>query len=293
VAYLDDSLTPEEAAFLERNCPLICWKGLRKSFVAAFPRHEGVSLQRIMRYCRGRGFPHPIKAGPHANGRRTGWHRYSKKEVAFIRNNAETMDIIAMTDAFNRRFGRSVSRKAIQHKRVRLGKKRAVIRYTREEKEYLAARFGCTPLKKLVADFSERFRPIKVNALRSFCYLMDLNRTEGTEQIVNFRGFDHVFVKPKHSHFRLKHTVVWEAAHGPVPRNSRGILHLDGDTTNCRLDNLALSLNHRIDQRRLLAEVGPGHPELAQTWLQVHNLETMARARKRELNRARKGKETS
>lgn len=41
----------------------------------------------------------------------------------------------------------------------------------------------------------------------------------------------------KHVNWRQKHRLVWEEAHGPIPKGKM-IIFLDGDRTNCNLDNL-------------------------------------------------------
>ena len=72
----------------------------------------------------------------------------------------------------------------------------------------------------------------------------------GTEKIRPSNGY--VWVKiaePKT--WRMKHLIVWEKAHGPVPKGMM-IYFKDGDRTNCDLDNLMLV------ERRLIAVLNGG-----------------------------------
>lgn len=63
----------------------------------------------------------------------------------------------------------------------------------------------------------------------------------GSERI-NERGFVEVKIARENKHrdyYVLKHHQIWEQANGPIPSGSV-LLFLDGDITNCSLDNLQL-----------------------------------------------------
>jgi len=64
----------------------------------------------------------------------------------------------------------------------------------------------------------------------------------GSERIKQDGGFKYVWVKVGHPNtWRLKHHLIWEAAHGPVPHNHR-VFFLDGDQNNFSLGNLQARL---------------------------------------------------
>ena len=64
----------------------------------------------------------------------------------------------------------------------------------------------------------------------------------GSERIKQDGGFKYVWVKVAHPNtWRLKHHLIWEAAHGPVPPNHR-VFFLDGDQNNFSLGNLQARL---------------------------------------------------
>lgn len=58
------------------------------------------------------------------------------------------------------------------------------------------------------------------------------------------------------------HRLVWEVVHGPVP-SSMEVDHLDGNPSNCRLDNLQLvtgSENRSLQRARSMAKYGSPSP---------------------------------
>ena len=50
--------------------------------------------------------------------------------------------------------------------------------------------------------------------------------------------------------WRLKHHLVWEAAHGPLPKGCK-LAFLDGDKTNCSLSNLQLIQRHQAGSEKV------------------------------------------
>jgi len=60
--------------------------------------------------------------------------------------------------------------------------------------------------------------------------------------------------------WRLKHQIVWEAAHGKTKKGEM-IIFLDGNKENCSLENLTVisqSVNARLNQKHLRSK----HPEV-------------------------------
>lgn len=77
-------------------------------------------------------------------------------------------------------------------------------------------------------------------------------------------GYIEVKIKMRPSHpscndnFKLKHRLVWEEAHGPIPEGCN-IIFLDGNRQNCDLENLAIvtKAEHQQMTRRGLRSVIP------------------------------------
>lgn len=64
-------------------------------------------------------------------------------------------------------------------------------------------------------------------------------------------GVIYKYIKIKDSYWRLLHRVVWEQHNGPIPKGHR-IHFLNGDTTNCAIENLrCLSGEQAMDLNRL------------------------------------------
>ncbi|MDR1037984.1 MAG: HNH endonuclease [Deltaproteobacteria bacterium] len=161
-------------------------------------------------------------------------------------------------------------------------------RYSDEENNFLRDNYPFMPWQELVTTFGARFRPKTATALRKKCEtVMGMSRATGAEQTINYRGNLQVIVKPDSANWKFKRNMVWEEVNGPLSKGAL-VLHLDGNTLNCDLDNLALSIGKRGTQKKLNAEIGPGQPELARAWVNIQNLEYMARVRKIELNRRKK-----
>lgn len=86
-------------------------------------------------------------------------------------------------------------------------------------------------------------------------------------------GYIEVKVKMRPSHpncndnFKGKHLIVWEEAHGPIPKGYK-ITFLDGNRQNCSLENLALITNAEhleMTRRKLRSEI----PQLTETGILI------------------------
>jgi hypothetical protein len=283
MSYLSDNLTEEESAFLKRNSRRMKYDRLTEAFRAEYPRHMTVTLHMIRYFCRKMSWPH-LKGG----GSLT-----TNEELEFIADCFRQ----GLTDEqsiklFNRRFLRVIGKHQFCVLRRKIqGVK--VPRYSPEEKRFLIDNLNLMPTRRLAENFSVLFRPKTAKELRAACAKMGIIHTEGMMgwNVTLKSGQTTVAVKlPGQKGFRLKRTVVWEAAHGKVPKGCP-ILHLDGDTFNCELDNLGLSLRLDVTQDRLLKEIGPGRPDLARTWLAALNLRHKADSLTRKIYRARKDAE--
>lgn len=89
--------------------------------------------------------------------------------------------------------------------------------------------------------------------------VMARSKPIGTEVVRKTRNSVRVKVKASDGTWRLKHHVVWEAAHGPIPRG--WCCHfIDGNPMNCQLENLTLLYfeeicgNHGKKSQKLAAE---------------------------------------
>lgn len=81
--------------------------------------------------------------------------------------------------------------------------------------------------------------------------------------------------------WKQEHRLIWEAAHGPVPRGHI-LIFLDGDRTNCVLENLAmisLAENAQMNTRKLRSNV-PEYTEVGIRIAKIHNTVKGRRSKK-------------
>ena len=92
----------------------------------------------------------------------------------------------------------------------------------------------------------------------------------GSERI-NVYGYIEVKIAEPNK-WRLKHHIVWEEYHGK-PQDDQMVIFLDGDKTNCDIENLALitkSVNARLNQGHLRF----ANPEFTKTGIAIAKLIT-------------------
>ena len=78
--------------------------------------------------------------------------------------------------------------------------------------------------------------------------------------------------------FERKHHIIWEAAHGPVPKGCV-ITFLDGDTLNCDISNLALITRaEHLQMTRL--KLRSDNPKLTETGTIVAKLAVLTNAKR-------------
>ena len=85
-----------------------------------------------------------------------------------------------------------------------------------------------------------------------------------------------------HQRWRHKHKVVWEAAHGPIPKG-HVLIFLDRNKLNVSLDNLQLITNSqlaRMNQNKLFYP----DPELTKTGVTISSIYSKIGERRREKN---------
>ncbi|WP_120510931.1 HNH endonuclease signature motif containing protein [Photobacterium salinisoli] len=192
-------------------------------------------------------------------------HQYTEAQREFIRLNS-ALPHQELTDMFNQEFGTALSRPAISAYCKRYG--------------FLTGRTGCfekgakpwnTGTKGAVKPNSGCFKPgVKPKNFKPV----------GHERICSKDGY--VLIKTDQvnpytgasTSYRFKHLVVWEQAHGPVPKGH--ILRFkDGDKTNCELSNLecvSQAVNLRMNQN----EVAKLPAELMETGRLISKLEVAA-----------------
>jgi hypothetical protein len=139
-------------------------------------------------------------------------HKYTPKEIQFLEKNIVGRPYSRITEMFNRRFGTSLTFASIKEAAHRRG---------------------------LYSGLDGRFKPGR----RYYC------KPIGTERL---NGYGYVVVKIENpSVWKYKHHIIWEKAHGKIPKGHR-IVFADRNKMNCDLDNLILvSQGELITMNRL------------------------------------------
>lgn len=133
---------------------------------------------------------------------------YSREELAWIKANQADITRQQLTDAFNKKFKKSVSVNAISLLCVR--------------KKYLS---NAVAWNKGMPATGKCFKP--GHKVRS--------KPVGYECL---RANGYIYVKVAEPNiYKRKQFIVWEQHHGPRPKN-HDIRFLDNDKTNCDIDNL-------------------------------------------------------
>jgi len=157
--------------------------------------------------------------------------KYTTEHLAFLREHYPQMNIVDLTWAFNIRFGLNKPvrhvRAATKNHRIRSGRNG---RFEAGHKSWNKNTKGLTSANK--TSFKKGSIPGNTKPL-------------GSERICSKDGFVLVKVNEPNPYtdastrYRHKHVVIWEAVNGPKPPG-HVIKFLDGDKTNCDIDNLIL-----------------------------------------------------
>jgi hypothetical protein len=191
---------------------------------------------------------------------------FNDRQKAFIRANAKGLSNQDLTDLLNEEFGLSITRqqvKAFKHRhKISSGLT------GRFEKGHAPPNKGTKGLYNVGGNktsFQKGQKPLNYRAI-------------GSER-VNVDGYTEVKVADP-GKWRLKHTLIWEQAHGPIPKG-RCLIFLDGDNLNVTLENLQLITRTqllRLNQNDLISN----NPELTKSGLIVADIITKISERKRK-----------
>lgn len=134
---------------------------------------------------------------------------YTPEEIRFVVKNIRGRSYIEMTKMFNERFGLRITLKQME---------------TLTYKHRIRNGIGSFRLGHIPANKGKRHKPWQGNY-----------KPIGTERIIG----RYVEVKTAHSVWKRKHTAIWEAEYGKVPKGHI-VIFADGNNRNFDLDNLLL-----------------------------------------------------
>lgn len=178
---------------------------------------------------------------------------YTEEMLAFLRENVEGMPLGELTERFNERFGTDISKAAIAACVHRKGWGNGLFHQSRtfpvEVRRFMAENCRGNRAREMVVLLRETFggdwteeqvaRYYTKHGLKSGV----AGRYMPIGSLV-FRPGEWYYEKvaegpDTNANWRSKHVLVWEAAHGPVPKGHM-VIFLNGDRRDYGLENLAL-----------------------------------------------------
>lgn len=158
-------------------------------------------------------------------------HKYTSEQILFLKEHFPVYSLVDLTERFNSHFGTNLHitsiRAATKNHRIHSGRtgrfENGVTAWNLGKKGYMGA--NRTSFKAGHKNHNEK--PL------------------GSERVDNKDGYIWVkinepdpYTKSK-TRYKLKHHIVWEAVHGPVPKG-KVIKFIDGNKFNCTIENLIL-----------------------------------------------------
>lgn len=191
--------------------------------------------------------------------------RHTPERIAFLADGYRVMSAEALTCAFNREFGTSIStrgiRSVMQRNGITSGRKNGELRvgqwraFTAEQANWLAVHSEHYRRDELVAAFNAEFGTDKTacsivnhckrrglyskrdHAHRLTGAHQAITRPVGSERVTGMGWREVKIAQP--NVWRGVHQINWEAAHGPVPEGYM-LTFADGYRGNCDVSNLML-----------------------------------------------------
>ena len=219
--------TPEHLRFLKKNIKGRSLADLTKLFNKRFRMSKNPGS--IKTFCQRYGLK---------SGYRSGWQgwnkKYHEKHIRFLEKNVPGRYYSETVELFNRRYGFSITAKQLASLCKRFGISTGFTGYfPKGNVPHNKGRKGVYYAGCEVSWFKKGHRPTDW-------------RPVGSER-VTVDGYVEVKVsdistpdaKKRQRNWKMKHVVIWEKAHGPVPKGYC-IIFLDGNKQNITLENLMM-----------------------------------------------------
>lgn len=254
--------TEQHLLFLRNGCKWMAIGRLTEAFNLQF------GLQQTEKALRAVMKVHGITGGRHKKVGYRSRSVFTAVQVAYIRDAYQRYPVSVLVGRVNKKFGLAVTTRQL---RSFLSRHQIICgrtgRFDPEQTPWNAGTRGTGLCKQNSGSFSPGNVPGNVRPL-------------GDERICSKDGFVLVKITERNPYtgaatrFKHKHVVVWEQNHGVVP-HGMVVRLLDGDRTNCALDNLLLV--SRAEHLRLNQLGLAGYPaELQPAVVAIARLEVKA-----------------
>ena len=166
-------------------------------------------------------------------------HRYKQEEIEFLKENSEKLSRQALADAFNEKFGTSLSAYMVKAACCRRGFKAASDgRFSKGMVSW------CKGMSK--EEFESHMSKESFERMQKGQYGHGRMRDDGYAVGTEVCRKNYIFVKvsddktlPYGKRWKLKHNCIWEQKHGEIPKGHM-VIFKDGNPQNCTEDNLLL-----------------------------------------------------
>lgn len=215
----------EHLDFLREKYPILSLADLTQQF------NERFNLNKTAGEIRGTTKNHKIRCGRPTGQMNRGSKLFSSEEISFIKDRYRDLPLPELTVEFHKKFGAEKTqgqlRSYIHNNGITSG------RTGRFESGHAPWAKGTKGVVKpnsgnfKKGDVPPNLRPLgseRIDSKDGYVYV----KTSAINQHTGFVGW-----------WRQKHLLAWEAEHGPVPKGFI-ICFLDGDRTNCELENLEM-----------------------------------------------------
>lgn len=188
-------------------------------------------------------------------------HRnYTQEEIRFVRKNIQGRSYVEMTRLFNERFGLSITLKQME-----------TLIYKHKLRNGLGTINGYSPPNKGQKKKKNWWKTQQGN-----------HSLIGTERTIKIGDRYYIEVKAAEpSVWKRKHTAIWEAANGKVPKG-HVVIFADGDNRNFDLDNLLLISRKKLCVMNKCGLIS-NHKDLTAVGLIVTDIKMMISRRKRKV----------
>lgn len=193
---------------------------------------------------------------------------YSQEMKQWIRDNVKGRSLVQLTEDFNKHFGTNFKTSQIGHLKGDMGLRNG--NDTKFKKGNVALNKGqkmSEAQREKLKDkwFQKGHRPATYKEIGS--------------EYINTDGY--VMIKISHNKWVMKHKLVWQQHHGPIPKGYV-MAFLNNDITDCRIENLRLvkrSTMTRLTMLKLRSE----NSEATQAGISLIEIMEEAMRREKEL----------
>jgi hypothetical protein len=199
-------------------------------------------------------------------------HKYTPVEIRFLERKVAGRSYAELTDLFNRRFGLSFTVNRLGSTLWRLGLTNGrdcrfppgLTPHNKGKKGYCPA--GCEKIWFKPGGMPHNGQPVGTEIINTDGYVRVKTRNPGT--------------------WKLKHRMVWEKAHGKIPRG-HVVLFADGNKSNFALDNLILVSRGELAVMNHLGLISPDR-DLTLAGKAVAGIKLLIAGRKRGAGKKKK-----